>query len=100
MTDTTTAQLIAAAGDPDLRARYAAAAEARGLGKGWADQHMGRLVAIVVNGPDGQPTTAAKALDYAALTYRPTPRPGENLAAVLDTMLFEAIDAVNGPVGS
>ena len=34
------------------------------------------------------------------LSARPTPRPGENLAAVLDAMLFEAIDAVNGPVGS
>ena len=103
MTDATIAQLIAAANDPDLRARYTAAAEARGLGKGWADQHMGQLVAATIpatypsDGPPAGETNIAAVYGYKLAHYAPAPRPGEDPAAVIDPMIWAAIDAVNGP---
>ena len=91
--------LIAAAADDDLRARVRAAAEARGLGPGWADSQMGRLVATAIPA-DEQTTTIADAYGYAALTYKPAARPGQNPAAVTDEMIYAAIAAVNGPSGA
>ena len=92
---TTTNDLIAAAADADLRARVQAAAEAHGLGSGWADSQMGRLVAIAIPA-GGLTATIADVYGYAVSTYKPTPRPGQNPAAVTDEMIFEAIDVVSG----
>ena len=90
---TSIADLIAASTDTDLRARVRAAADARGLPLNWTDLHMGRLVATEI-GADGEPTSIARVYGYALATYEPTPRPGENPAAVLDSMIFDAIDAI------
>ena len=88
------ADLIAARDDTDLRERVRAAAEARGLGSGWADSQMGRLVAAQITSAD-QTTTIADVLAYARATYTPTPRPGQNPAAVMDDMIYAAIEAIN-----
>ena len=88
------ADLIAARDDADLRERVRAAAEARGLGVSWAESQMGRLVAATITSAD-QTTTIADVLAYARANYTPTPRPGQNPAAVLDAMIFDAIEAVN-----
>ena len=89
------ASLLAAAGDQDLQARFDAAAQAVGLGPGWAAQQMGRLVAVETAA--GNP---ADAHAYAVLGYSPSPRPGQNPAAVTDEMIYAAIAAVNGPTGA
>ena len=91
------ADLMAASTDTDLRARVRAAADARGLPLNWTDLHMGRLVATeIVAG--GEQTSIANVYGYALATYTPAPRPGENPAAVLDQMIFDAIDAITEPV--
>ena len=96
------ANLIAASTDQDLRARVRAAAEARGLGPTWADQHMGQLVAATIpatypsGGPPAGETNIAAVYGYKLAHYAPAPRPGEDPAAVIDPMIWAAIDAVNG----
>lgn len=87
------ADLMAASTDTDLRARVRAAADARGLPLNWTDLHMGRLVATMIPA-DGEQTTIAHVYGYAVATYTPAPRPGENPAAVLDSMIFDAIDTI------
>ena len=61
------------------------------------DLHMGRLVATEIQSGGGQ-TSIADVYGYALATSEPTPRPGENSAAVLDSMIFDAVDAVAGAV--
>ena len=88
------ADMIAASTDTDLRARVRAAADARGLPLNWTDLHMGRLVATEIQS-GGDQTTIANVYGYALATYTPTPRPGENPAAVLDSMIFDAIGTID-----
>ena len=88
------ADLMAASTDTDLRARVRAAADARGLPLNWTDLHMGRLVATEIEAA-GEQTSIADVYGYALATYTPAPRPGENPAAVLDSMIFDAIDTIN-----
>ena len=88
------ADLMAASTDTDLRARVRAAADARGLPLNWTDLHMGRLVATEIEAA-GEQTSIADVYGYALATYKPTPRPGENPAAVLDSMIFDAIDTID-----
>lgn len=90
---TSIADLMAASSDTDLRDRVRAAADARGLPLNWTDLHMGRLVATEIQS-GGEPTSIANVYGYALATYEPTPRPGENPAAVLDSMIFDAIDTI------
>ena len=92
---TSIADLIASSTDTDLRARVRAAADARGLFFNWTDLHMGKLVATEIEAA-GEQTSIADVYGYALATYTPTPRPGENPAAVLDSMIFDAIDAIAG----
>ena len=92
----TIADIQAARDDQDLRARIATAAEALGLGSQWAHSQMGRLVAVQIEAA-GDATTLADVYAYAAATYKPMPRPGENPAAVLDAMIYAAINEVNAP---
>lgn len=42
----------------------------------------------------GDQTTIANVYGYTLATYTPTPRPGENPAAVLDSMIFDVIDTI------
>lgn len=88
------ADLMAASTDTDLRARVRAAADARGLPLNWTDLHMGRLVATEIEAA-GEQTSIANVYGYALATYEPTPRPGENPFAVLDSMIFDAIDTID-----
>ena len=92
---TSIADLMAASTDTDLRARVRAAADARGLPLNWTDLHMGRLVATEIQSGGDQTATIADVYGYALATYKPTPRPGENPAAVLDSMIFDAIDTID-----
>lgn len=93
----TIADIQAARDDADLRARIETAAEALGLGTQWAHSQMGRLVAVTIES-GGDATTLADVYAYAAATYQPTPPPGANPAAVVDAMIYEAINAVNAPL--
>ena len=88
----TTSDHIKATRDQDLKARLIAAAEMAGIDAPsfWVESNLGRLVSTNVQ--DGQ--TIADVYTYAAATYTPTPRPGENLAAVTDDHLTAAIAAV------
>lgn len=87
----TSAQHIAARNDADLTARLVAVAEQAGVPNAsmWVAANAGRLVAVEVEG-----TTLADVHAYAVATYVPTPRPGENPAAVTDTQLHGAIEAL------
>ena len=88
----TLAQHTAARNDTDLLTRLIAAAEQAGIpnAQQWAEQHRGALVSARIGD-----TTIADVHAYAAATYEPTPRPGENPAAVTDTQIAEAVQAVN-----
>lgn len=104
---TTTQDHMAARNDGDLRERLIAKAEMLGIDDPGQRiyQVMGRLVAsplTVTNGEGGTTTTsitevyafaAQRVRDHAAAT---PPRPGEDLAAVLDTYLEAALRAVLG----
>lgn len=88
----TLAQHTAARKDDDLLARFIAAAEQLGISNEaslWVEQNRGRLVAV-----DIANTTVADVHAYAVATYSPTPRPGENPAAVTDDQIRAAIEAV------
>lgn len=87
----TIAEHIAARNDTDLLARLVAAAERAGIDAPahWVNTHMGRLVAADIGD-----STVADVHAYAVATYEPTPRPGENPAAVTDVQLEAAVAAV------
>jgi len=87
------ADLIAAATDSDLRARLVALLASRGHATPAAtvDTKMGAIVAQSVT-PEG--ATVADVLAYARASYAPAPRPGENLAAVTDDQLRAALAAI------
>ena len=89
---TTTAAVTAAARDDDLRTRLIAAAAMQGIGspQAWVEARLHELAAAPV---DDAGATVASVYEYAALTYKPAPRPGENPAAVTDTHLAHAIHA-------
>lgn len=88
----TLAQHTAARTDDDLITRFIAAAEQLGISNQasmWVEQNKGRLVAVDIDG-----TTVSDVHAYAVATYVPTPRPGENPAAVTDDQIKAAIEAV------
>ncbi|WP_431841392.1 hypothetical protein [Calidifontibacter indicus] len=88
----TIAQHNAARNDFDLLARFVGAAEQAGIinAQMWAEQHRGVLVSTQIGD-----TTIADVHAYAVATYEPTPRPGENPAAVTDAQIAQAVQAVN-----
>ena len=88
----TIAQHNAARNDFDLLARFVGAAEQAGISNAqmWAEQHRGALVSAQIGD-----TTIADVHAYAVATYEPTPRPGENPAAVTDAQIAQAVQAVN-----
>lgn len=88
----TLAQHTAARNDTDLLTRLIAAAEQASIpnAQQWAEQHRGALVSTKIGD-----TTIADVHAYAVATYEPTPRPGENPAAVTDSQIAQAVQAVN-----
>ena len=99
MTDTT-AQHIAARNDEDLKERLVAAAEQAHIDnpQSFVDQNMGKLISTPVEGESTITTVHAYAADVRrqALEAVP-PAPGLNPAAVTDTHLATAIQAVWNP---
>lgn len=87
----TIAEHITARNDTDLLARLTAAAEREGVDAPahWAASHVGRLVSVDIG-----ETTISDVHAYAVATYEPTPRPGENPAAVTDSQIEAAVAAV------
>lgn len=83
---------ITARNDADLLARFVAAAEMAGIDnpQGWAEQHRGELVAARVDDDH----TVSDVHAYAVATYKPTPRPGANPAAVTDNQIMAAVKTV------
>lgn len=86
---TTSQDLLLAARDADVRDRLVALLAAHGHTSPEAtiDTRIGRIVATVVS--EGQ--SVADVLAYARANYVPTPRPGQNLAAVTDAHLRTAL---------
>lgn len=80
--------------DDDLRGRFVAAAAIEGVPdpEWWVDRNLYALV--VQNVGTGGNDTVASVYQYAVDTYNPTPRPGANMAAVNDSMLAQAVNAV------
>lgn len=87
----TLAEHIAARNDSDLLARIVAAAEKAGIASPqvWAETNRGAIVSVDVGD-----TTLADVHAYAVATYEPTPRPGQNPAAVTDAQIAKAVEAV------
>lgn len=87
----TIAEHIAARNDADLRGRLVAAAEREGIPAAahWVESQVGQLVAADLGG-----TTVADVHAYAVATYEPSPRPGQNPAAVTDAQIEAAVQAV------
>lgn len=99
MTAPSTAAIIAASADPDLRARIAAAAAEHGLqdnAEAWAHVAAMRVVSQPV---DADGTTLAGLYDYAVSQYAPPPPPGKGPARVRDDQIRAAIRAVLSPAG-
>lgn len=93
MADTTLAAITTAAADADLRDRIVSAAAQAGID---AAQHQvdSRLRQLVSTPITDAGDTLASVLEYAIATYTPTPRPGQNAAAVTDQMIRDAVAAV------
>ena len=94
------ADLQAAASDPDLLARFDIAALSQGLPHGWAATNLARLVSVNIT-DGGQQTSVSDVHAYASNVYEAAiaalpPKPGANPAAVTDTHIYAAIQAVQG----
>lgn len=89
----TSAQIIAASSDGDLQRRLRAIASSLGIEnpQGWVESRLDELAAAPV---DDEGNTVGSVYEYALLTYKPAPRPGENPAAVTDDYLRHAIEHV------
>lgn len=91
MSTPTSASIIAASSDQDLLQRAVALGATLGLTEADIRAQAYRLAAAPVasNGD-----TVASVYEYAAASYEPTPRPGENPAAVTDTHLLHALNTL------
>lgn len=94
MSKATLEQINLAANDRDLLTRVKAAAAEAGIPnpEAWAEANMSNIVnqKVSTNGDD----TVASVYAYAYVNYKPTPRPGENEAAVTDDYIRTAVKAV------
>ena len=89
MVDTTSEDHIAAKRDTNLMERTFALAEGKlGLPLTWVEQNWGN---IITEEFDEEGNTMVSGLAYAIATYKPTPLPGANLAAVTDLQIIEAL---------
>ena len=91
MATPTSAAIIAASRDSDLLARAVALGATIGLTQADVESARTRLAAAPV---DNSGNTVASVFEYAAATYKPTPRPGENPAAVTDTHILHALGTI------
>ena len=88
MATPSSASIIAASQDSDLLARAAALGATVGLTQADVESLRMRLAAAPV---DSEGNTVASVYEYAVATYKPTPRPGENPAAVTDAHILHAL---------
>ena len=91
MATPTSAAIIAASNDTDLLARAVALGATIGLTQADVETHRMRLASAPV---DSEGNTVASVYEYAEATYKPTPRPGENPAAVTDAHILHALGTI------
>lgn len=87
----TSADIIGASRDDDLLARMVALGATLGLSQGEVEAARTRLAAAPAT-DNGD--TIASVHAYAVATYQPTPRPGENPAAVTDEHILHALRTI------
>lgn len=92
----TSADMIAAQADADLRQRAAAIGAKLGYLPYEVEARIPQIVATSIPAGDTA-TTIADVYAYAVATYAPAPRPGQNLAAVTDSQLEAAITKTMTP---
>ena len=91
MATPSSAAIIAASRDSDLLARMVALGSTIGLTQADVESARTRLAAAPV---DDSGNTVASVYEYARATYTPTPRPGENPAAVTDAHILPALGTI------
>ena len=91
MATPSSAAIIAASRDSDLLARMVALGATIGLTQADVESARTRLAAAPV---DDSGSTIASVFEYAEATYKPTPRPGENPAAVTDAHILHALGSI------
>lgn len=82
-----------AANDGDLLTRFTAAAAKTGIEnpQQWVEANRYRLV----NQTAAEDQSISDVYAYAVANYQPTPTPGNNPAAVTDSYIIAAVEAVN-----
>lgn len=91
MATPSSAAIIAASTDSDLLARMVALGATLGLTQADVETARTRLASAPA---DGDGATIASVYEYAAANYTPTPRPGENPAAVTDEHILHALGTI------
>lgn len=90
MSTPSSASLIAAARDTDLRDRFIALGATLGVPQGEIELALPRLVGEELDGG----TTIAAVYEYAALNYVPKLRPGQDPASVTDSQIMAALGTI------
>lgn len=62
--------------------------------EGAGEEELLEMAEQAVPAEDEEGNTAASVFEYASATYQPTPRPGENPAAVTDAYLAHAPESL------
>lgn len=83
--------ILAASRDADLLARLMALGATLGLSQAQVEEARMRLASAPV---DGSGNTVASVYEYAAASYAPTPRPGEDASKVTDAHLLHALGTI------
>ena len=91
MATPTSAAIIAASNDSDLLARAVALGATVGLTQADVEAQRTKLASAPA---DSDGATIASVYEYAAATYTPAPRPGENPAAVTDAHILHALGTI------
>ena len=91
MATPSSAAIIAASQDSDLLARAVALGATIGLTQADVEAQRTKLASAPV---DSEGNTVASVYEYARATYTPTPRPGENPAAVTDAHILHALGTI------
>ena len=91
MATPSSAAIIAASRDSDLLARAVALGATVGLTQADVEAQRTKLASAHV---DSEGNTVASVYEYARATYTPTPRPGENPAAVTDAHILHALGTI------
>lgn len=91
MATPSSAAIIAASNDSDLLARAVALGATVGLTQADVEAQRTKLASAPV---DDEGNTVASVYEYADANYTPTPRPGENPAAVTDAHILHALGTI------